>query len=129
MVTRSTADANRKTARDHESYKRLSVLAIILPLVGLILGIVYLAKDKPADRKLGEHLVAISVIFGIIWAGLWVLLSEQNLFTPAASNPSPAVDAPADAPMDSTPARIGDTLLFGDLSVIVKKVIDPATID
>ena len=36
------------------------------PAVGIILGIVYLTKEKPVDKKLGEHLIAFSILFGII---------------------------------------------------------------
>lgn len=64
--------ANTKVkAKDHESYGTFTILSIIIPLVGFILGIVYLTKDKKLDKKLGEHMVAISVLFGAFW---WILL-------------------------------------------------------
>jgi hypothetical protein len=67
-------------AKQHESYGALTILAILMPLIGLVLGVVYLTKDKAVDRKLGEHLVAISVLFFIIWGAAYTFLigAQQN---------------------------------------------------
>lgn len=59
-------------ASQHDSYGTYTVLAIIIPLVGFILGIVYLTKDKKVDKKLGEHLLALSILFGAFW---WIILT------------------------------------------------------
>jgi hypothetical protein len=58
-------------ASDHENYTNLSVIGFVLPLIGMIIGIVYVAKDGRLDRKLGEHLIAISVLGFVLWAIVW----------------------------------------------------------
>jgi hypothetical protein len=55
-------------AKEHDSYTSFTVIAVLLPWIGLILGIVYLTKDKQLDKKLGEHLLSISVLFILIWS-------------------------------------------------------------
>lgn len=75
--------ATKVKAKDHESYGTFTILSIIIPLVGFILGIVYLTKDKKVDKKLGEHLVALSILFGIFW---WVLFA---MFVPITTITSP----------------------------------------
>lgn len=65
---------NNIKARQHDSYITMTVICILIPLVGLILGIVYLTKDKVLDKKLGEHLLAFSILMGIIQTFLWVLV-------------------------------------------------------
>lgn len=54
-------------ARHHSSYGAFTILAIIFPIIGLILGIVYLTKSNILDRKLGEHSLTLSIFFGLIW--------------------------------------------------------------
>ena len=58
-------------AQDNESFGTYTLIAIIIPIAGLILGILMLAKDTPIDKKLGEHLVAISILMGIVISVLW----------------------------------------------------------
>jgi len=53
----------------HESYWTFTVLALLLPMVGVIVGIVFMTKSARLDRKLGEHTLAISFLFMILW---WV---------------------------------------------------------
>lgn len=52
-------------ASDHESYAMFTLLAILVAPAGFILGILYLAKDSKVDKKLGEHVLAISVLMMI----------------------------------------------------------------
>lgn len=65
----------KPSAAQHESYGTLSVISFLIWPVGLVLGIVYLTKSDAVERKLGEHLIVMSV-FGLIVAGLlfYVLL-------------------------------------------------------
>jgi len=58
-------------AKQHENYGTFTLIAVILPLIGVILGIVYLAKDDKLDKKLGEHVLAFSILFFIIWSVAW----------------------------------------------------------
>jgi uncharacterized membrane protein YvbJ len=55
------------SAGEHESYGTITILSILLPIVGIIIGIVYLTKNDPLDKKLGEHAIAFSILFTIIW--------------------------------------------------------------
>lgn len=66
----NTDKQSKLRASDHDSYGTMTILALIIPAAGFILGIVYLAKDAKADRKLGEHLVACSVFASI---AMWII--------------------------------------------------------
>lgn len=80
----ATTDQKTKVkANHHESYGTLTLLTIVIPFVGFILGIVYLTKDKKVDKKLGEHLLALSILFGAFW---WIMLT---LFVFKTDTPSP----------------------------------------
>jgi len=72
-------------ANQHEEYIRFTIISTILPIIGIILGIVYLTKDKRLDRKLGEHLLAISVLFLIIWVSAYSIFA-QHLFTTSSQS-------------------------------------------
>lgn len=56
-------------ASDHESHTSMTILAFFIPVVGFVLGIVYLAKSELIDRKLGEHMVVLSIL-GTLLAGI-----------------------------------------------------------
>lgn len=66
-------------ANDHESYGSFTLISFIIPIVGIVVGVMYLAKDKPLDKKLGEHLIAISILFMII-QGFLLMLFWGSLF-------------------------------------------------
>ncbi len=69
--------SNTVKASDHESYNTLTVVSFLLPIVGIILGIVYLTKTTPEERKLGEHLVAFSIFAAIVQGILYVMFVPQ----------------------------------------------------
>lgn len=73
-----TEHIKRIRASDHDSYGTFTIIAVLIPIVGLILGIVYLAKDNKIDKKLGEHLLAVSILFGLVYASLIGFLSFRN---------------------------------------------------
>lgn len=58
-------------AADHESYWAYTIVSALLPVIGLILGIVCLVRPEPVDRKLGEHCLALSVVFAVVYALLF----------------------------------------------------------
>lgn len=62
-------------AREHPSYWTFTLLGLLLPLIGIIVGIVYLTKDKKLDKKLGEHTIAISVLGFLLY---WIFLALVN---------------------------------------------------
>lgn len=52
---------------EHESYWQYTIISFLIPLIGIILGIVNLTKNTMLEKKLGEHLIAVAV-FGMIVA-------------------------------------------------------------
>ena len=54
-------------AKDHPQYGSYTVISVLLPVIGFFVGLVYLGKSQSLDKKLGEHLVAFSVLFGIVY--------------------------------------------------------------
>lgn len=63
---------NKKiTANQHSAYGVVTLLSIFLSGIGLIVGIIYLTKDRVVDKKLGEHAIAFSILFMILW--YWVI--------------------------------------------------------
>ena len=69
-------------ASQHESYLVYTLIALVIPIVGLILGVVFLTKDTKLERKLGEHLVAVSILFMIIAWVAWMFLFDSLFMTP-----------------------------------------------
>ena len=65
------ADIEKAIASKHESYGTFTIISILLPFIGIILGIVYLTKDNKLDKKLGEHCLALGVLFSILAAGVY----------------------------------------------------------
>jgi len=72
-------------ANQHESYWTFTILAILFPPIALLLGIVFMTKDNKLDRKLGEHLLAFSILFmilyGILWA-VWSAMAANSVLAP-----------------------------------------------
>ncbi len=61
-------------ANQHSDHDKFTLIAFLIPPVGLILGIALLVKDRDLDKKLGEHLIASSILFSILWPVAWLLL-------------------------------------------------------
>lgn len=53
---------------DNDDFVRLMIIITLLPIVGFILGIIYLAKDEKATKRLGEVLLISSVGFVLLWS-------------------------------------------------------------
>ena len=70
----ATAPEGAPKAADHPSYWAYTLASIIIPLIGLILGIVCLVRPEPVDRKLGEHCLAISVVMCVVYTLLFQVL-------------------------------------------------------
>ena len=62
-------------ANQHGSYAKFTLVSLIFPLVGLILGIVYLTKESELDKKLGEHTLVVSILFSMLWWAVIVLFN------------------------------------------------------
>lgn len=73
------ATKNELKANKHENYVTYSLIAFIVPIVGIFIGVMYLGKDKPLDKKLGEHLIALSILFAIL-EGFFLIMLWDSLF-------------------------------------------------
>jgi uncharacterized membrane protein YvbJ len=60
-------DPKKLKANNHPSYMLYTVICILIPIVGIILGIVCLAKSDPLEKKLGEHALAFSIVMMILY--------------------------------------------------------------
>jgi len=77
------SEKTKVKASDHGSYGVLTIIAFLVPLVGLIMGAIYLTKDTKLDHKVGEHLIAVGVLSSIIASALWFFTFGSGLFTPS----------------------------------------------
>ncbi len=66
-------------AKQHDSYQAFTAIALLLPLVGFILGIIYLTKHSLLERKLGEHTITMSVV-GTILSYVILGAFDRSLF-------------------------------------------------
>ena len=57
---------------EHPSYYTLIAVGFLFPLIGLIIGLVFIAKSDPFDRKLGRDIIT--------WSILWMLLGTIAWF-------------------------------------------------
>jgi hypothetical protein len=88
-------------ARQHSSYWTFTILGLLLPIVGIIVGIVYLTKDDKLDKKLGEHTIAISVLGFILY---FVFISFVNM-KPIVDTRS-SIETPSYESLKSTPEPV-----------------------
>jgi len=90
---------SRVKASQHESYGMFTLLCVLLAPVALIIGIIYLSKKDHLDRKLGEHIVALSILVMIVTGALWAIFMPRQVYLmPPTTNPGvaePAIVAPS----------------------------------
>jgi len=79
--TKESAEQAKIKASDHEIYGVTTIVSVLIPIVGLVLGIVYLSKNTKVDRKLGEHLIAVGVLSCIVAIIIWSMLFSQRRVT------------------------------------------------
>ena len=72
------SDTIKIKASQHESYGTFTLISVLIPFVGIVLGIVYLTKESKLDKKLGEHLLAISVLSSILTVILWSVYASYQ---------------------------------------------------
>lgn len=56
---------------NNSSNMGLFIIALLLPIVGIILGIVYIAKD---NDNLGKTLIIFSIVVVIIFSIIWLII-------------------------------------------------------
>ena len=69
-----TEMSEQLTETGHPNEIAHTLIAIFLPIVGCIIGIVFMCKNAPCDRKLGSKTVAISLAYAIVWMIFWLAL-------------------------------------------------------
>ncbi len=122
-------------ANQHDSYRQFTTIAVLLPFVGIILGIIYLTKDRLLDKKLGTHLLIVSVISSAVCSLIYILIvtSAVNSAVNTSSSTSQSKSKDSSAQVDASKYAFGkfeDTLKIGGnsgLSVTLTRVIDPVT--
>lgn len=83
-------EKNSVHAKQHPSYWTFTVLGLIIPYIGIIVGIVYLTKPEPLDRKVGEHTIVMGIL-GLVFAWFlygWIFSSGIGSITTSTSIPS-----------------------------------------
>jgi hypothetical protein len=76
-------------ASDHDIYGVTTIVSLLIPLVGIILGAVYLSKETKVDRKLGEHLIAVGILSCILVSIVWFIYGSTRVTLDTTSIPSP----------------------------------------
>jgi hypothetical protein len=89
-------------ASDHDIYGVTTITSLLIPLVGIVLGAVYLSKSSKVDRKLGEHLIAVGILSCLIASILWFTLGVGRMATPITIMNSPAATSTV-VPVPVTP--------------------------
>lgn len=100
--------AEKKIKADqHSQYWTFTILALLIPVVGIVMGIIYLSKPDKLDKKVGEHSIAVS-IFGLIAYGILIGVLNAN-GTPIVGVPAvtiPSVTTPITTPAVSAASKI-----------------------
>jgi hypothetical protein len=59
-------------ATDHPAYWIYTLVCLVIPIVGLVLGIVGLSKSDALEKKLGEHALAFSLVLMVLYYWLYM---------------------------------------------------------
>ena len=82
-------------ASQHDGFLLYTVITVLIPIVGLIIGIVHLARDGRLDRKLGGFLTIFSILMMILGGIIWYsILGNKTLTTYSPPTTSSIVDTP-----------------------------------
>ncbi len=69
-------------ASDHDIYGVTTLVSFLIPIAGIILGVLYLSKNTKVDRKLGEHLIAVGILSCIVASIIWFTLFTPRMIVP-----------------------------------------------
>lgn len=128
MTKRASDKPQKPLAREHAQYGQFTVISIIVPLLGLILGVIFLSRKDPLDRKLGEHSLATSLVFGIVWTVVLGFISPFRAFyNTSISAPAPITTVTAPPAPTNPQTTLGSSLTLDGSQVTIQKVIDPIT--
>ena len=54
--------------RKHPPYNTFMLLAFVIPIVGFIVGALYMAKPNVLEHKLGEHIIGMGIMSTLLYA-------------------------------------------------------------
>ena len=78
-MTNIDPSSKKIKVNQHPSYGVFTLLGLLLPIVGIILGIIYLAKPDKLDKKVGEHAIVMSIVgFGLGFILLHYLIGGRT---------------------------------------------------
>lgn len=69
---------NKTKITKHPAYKMVTILAFLIPVAGILVGAIYLTKEKKEDLKMGEHAITTSIMAVILWATIILFISTVN---------------------------------------------------
>lgn len=111
-------------ASQHPSYGMFTVLSILFAPIGFIVGIIYLTKSNKIEHKLGEHLVALSVLVLIVSTLLWLLFVPRQVITVTTPYGTSTVTPPVVAPIwdiNAAYAQITDGMTKDQVATITQR--------
>ena len=59
----------------------LYILSVLIPIIGIVIGATYMTKSDPREKKLGESILAWSILFLIVWGVGSFMLFNQTLIS------------------------------------------------
>ena len=77
-MTNTNPPSQKIKANQHSSYGTFTLLGLLLPIIGIIVGIVYLIKPNLLDKKVGEHTIVMSIIGFVLGFILLQLLTGNG---------------------------------------------------
>lgn len=98
-VTEDSIKPVKIKASDHDIYAVTTIVSLLIPLIGIILGAVYLSKETKVDRKLGEHLIAVGIFSCLIAGIIWSIFGLNQIITPFSPASVTPIAAPQVAPV------------------------------
>ena len=82
MIRNKNVKQTKIKASDHDIYGVTTIVSLLIPIVGIVLGIVYLSKNTKVDRKLGEHLIAVGILSCIVASVIWFMFFATRIIVP-----------------------------------------------
>lgn len=102
MTKEKDTSAQKVLASKHSNYAITTLVSVLVPVAGIIMGIIYMTKEKKLDRKLGEHLIAVGILMSIVVTAAWYFFVGPTVYRPVVV---PAISENTITPLTpSTPA-------------------------
>jgi hypothetical protein len=66
------------SASQHQNYNLLAILAFLFPVIGLIATVIFLTKERPLDKKVGQSLLFISLLGFVVWGSVLYFFNAKQ---------------------------------------------------